>query len=59
VSDVHDGRDDDQLLEALGAAINARRAVPAKFVQTAMATYTWHDIDAELELLSRSVPGAG
>jgi hypothetical protein len=59
VGDVHDDLDDDQLIEALGAAINARRAVPVTFVQTATAAYTWHDIDAELELLSGAPPGAG
>ena len=56
---MHDDLDDDQLIEALGAAINARRAVPVTFVQTASAAYTWHDIDAELELLSGAPPGAG
>jgi hypothetical protein len=58
MSHVHDGLDDVQLLEALGAAISARRAVPPKFVQTATAAYAWHDIDADLALLSRSPPDA-
>ena len=57
MSDVHDGLDDERLLEALRAAINARRAVPVKFVQTATAAYAWHDSDAGLAVLSRSPPG--
>ena len=56
---MHDDVDDNQLIEALAAAINARRAVPVTFVQVAAAAYTWHDIDADLELLSGSPPGAG
>ena len=55
---MHDGLDDDQLLEALCAAIRARHAVPAEFVQAATAAYARHDIGADLVLLSRSPPHA-
>ena len=58
MSHVHDGLDDDQLLEALCAAIRARHAVPAEFVQAATAAYARHDIGADLVLLSRSPPPA-
>jgi hypothetical protein len=47
MSHVHDGLNDDQLLEELDAAISTRRAVPAEFVQTATDAYARHQIDAE------------
>ena len=44
--------DDDQLLMALGAALKAREAVPARFTETAKNAYAWHNIDAELAELT-------
>jgi len=55
-SHVHDVLDDDQLLGALGAAMSARRTVPARYVQMATNAYAWHNIDAELARLSHD-PG--
>jgi hypothetical protein len=44
--------DDDQLLAALDEALRAEHAVPRAFVEAGKATYTWHDIDAELAALT-------
>ena len=46
------GWDDEQLLTALSEAIKARQAVPSWFVETAKNAYAWHNIDAELALLT-------
>ncbi|HEX3514895.1 MAG TPA: hypothetical protein VHT26_12930 [Trebonia sp.] len=40
--------DDDTLLAALRAAIEARAAVPDAFVEAGRNAYAWHNIDAEL-----------
>ena len=45
-------RDDDELLAALGAAIQAREEVPEWFVETGKNAYAWHNIDAELARLT-------
>lgn len=42
--------DDDQLLSALKVALDSE--VPARFVETAKATFTWRDVDAELAALT-------
>jgi len=42
--------DDDQLLSALKVAL--ADDMPARFVDTAKASFTWRDIDAELAALS-------
>jgi len=48
-----DGWDDDeQFLAALGEAMKARQAVPEWFVETGKNAYAWHNIDAELALLT-------
>ena len=49
-----DGRDwdDEQLLAALSKAMRARREVPEWFVETGKNAYAWHNIDAELALLT-------
>jgi len=48
-----DGWDDDeQFLVALGEAMKARQAVPEWFVETGKNAYAWHNIDAELALLT-------
>ena len=44
--------DDEQLLAALGEAIEARAAVPSWFVETGKNAYAWHNIDAELAQLT-------
>jgi hypothetical protein len=44
--------DEDLLLAALRAAVEARAAVPAAFVEAGKNVYTWHDIDAELATLA-------
>jgi hypothetical protein len=49
---VRESWDDDQLLAALGEAIRARQAVPDAFVEMAKGAYAWHNIDAELALLT-------
>jgi hypothetical protein len=49
---VSNSLDEGQLLAALRAAIEARAAVPAAFVEAARNAYTWHNIDAELASLS-------
>jgi len=45
-------RDDDELLGALGEAIQAREEVPEWFVETGKNAYAWHNIDAELARLT-------
>lgn len=43
---------DDDLLCTLRRAMNARRDVPADFVQAARGAYAWHNIDQELAQLT-------
>ena len=45
-------RDDDELLAALGEAIQAREEVPEWFIETGKNAYAWHNIDAELARLT-------
>ena len=45
-------RDDDELLAALGEAIQAWEEVPEWFVETGKNAYAWHNIDAELARLT-------
>jgi hypothetical protein len=52
VSGMAEGWDDEQLLDALRAAMRARQAVPPKFIDTARNVFTWHDVDAELAQLT-------
>jgi hypothetical protein len=52
VSQVRDGWDEEQLLDALREAMRARQAVPARFVEVAKGAYAWHNIDAELAQLT-------
>jgi hypothetical protein len=47
-----DERDDEQLLEDLRQSLRARRTVPPAFIQAAQNAYAWHNIDAELALLT-------
>ena len=47
-----DSLDHGQLLAALRAAVEARAAVPAAFVEAGKNAYAWHNIDAELASLS-------
>jgi hypothetical protein len=49
---VNNSLDDGPLLAALRAAIEARAAVPAAFVEAGRNTYAWHNIDTELASLS-------
>jgi hypothetical protein len=49
---VHEGWDDERLMEALLGAVRARQAVPPWFVETAKSAYAWHNIDAELAQLT-------
>ena len=49
---MRSGRDDEQLLAALGQAARARQAVPSWFVQAGKSAFAWHDIDAELAELT-------
>jgi len=49
---VRDGRDEEQLFDALRAAMRARQAVPERFVEAAKSSYAWHNIDAELAQLT-------
>jgi hypothetical protein len=49
---VSDSMDEGQLMAALRAAVEARAAVPAAFVEAGKNAYTWHDIDAELASLA-------
>ncbi len=44
--------DDEQLLAALRAAMNARQAVPDRFTEMGKNAYAWHNIDAELAQLT-------
>jgi hypothetical protein len=44
--------DDDRLLAALGEALRADTRVPRSFLDTAKATFAWHNIDAELAALT-------
>jgi hypothetical protein len=43
---------DDDLLGMLREAVNAREAVPARFIETAKSAFAWHNIDAELAQLT-------
>jgi hypothetical protein len=56
-SNVPDGRDDDELLGALGEAMRTRRSVPEWFVETGKNAYAWHNIDAELAQLTYDSAG--
>jgi hypothetical protein len=49
---VNNSQDDSTLIAALRAAVEARAAVPAAFVEAGRSAYAWHDIDAELASLS-------
>jgi hypothetical protein len=49
---VNKGQDDDMLLAALRAAVEARAAVPDGFIAAGRNAYAWHNIDAELARLS-------
>lgn len=49
---MHNARDDDNLLEALRAAMKARSQVPPELVRAAKDIYAWHTIDAELAALT-------
>ena len=49
---MRNGWDDEQLLEALREAMEARQAVPAWFVTMGKNAYAWHNIDAELAQLT-------
>jgi len=49
---VRDGWDDEQLMAALRESMRARRAVPDWFLETGRSAYAWHNIDAELALLT-------
>jgi hypothetical protein len=44
--------DDDNLLAAVKVALESTEEVPARFIQTARASFAWHDIDAELAALT-------
>jgi hypothetical protein len=52
VAGMAESWDDEQLLDALRAAIRARQAVPPKFIDTARNVFAWHDVDAELAQLT-------
>ena len=43
---------DDDLLEMLRKATQARETVPAHFIETAKSAFAWHNIDAELAQLT-------
>jgi hypothetical protein len=49
---VNNSLDQGALLAALRAAIEARAAVPAAFVEAGKNAYAWHNIDAELARLA-------
>jgi hypothetical protein len=49
---VSNSLDDGPLLAALRAAIEARAAVPAAFIEAGRNAYAWHNITAELAGLS-------
>jgi hypothetical protein len=44
--------DDDRLLEAVGEADLAARAVPPEFVRAGKALFTWREVNAELAALT-------
>ena len=44
--------DDDQLLSAVKTALATADEVPKRFVEIGKASFTWHDIDAELTALT-------
>ena len=44
--------DDEELLAALRAAMEARQAVPDRFIEMGKNAYAWHNIDAELAQLT-------
>ena len=44
--------DDEQLLAALTASIQARQAVPPEFIDAGKNAFAWHNIDAELAQLT-------
>jgi hypothetical protein len=52
VNEVRESWDDDQLLAALREAMQARRAVSPKFIETGRNAYAWHNVDAELAQLT-------
>jgi hypothetical protein len=43
---------DDELMTALGDALRAARKVPPDFIETAKASYAWHNVDVELAALT-------
>ena len=45
-------KDDDQLLAALGVALRSERTVPAGFISTGKAAFSWRGIGAELAALT-------
>jgi hypothetical protein len=51
VSHVRESWDDD-LLDMLREAVNAREAVPPHFIETAKSSFAWRNIDAELAQLT-------
>jgi hypothetical protein len=52
-------KDDDQLLAALGAALRSERGVPAEFIATGKAAFSWRGIDAEPATFSCDPPLEG
>lgn len=44
--------DDDGLMIALDDALRAAREVPPDFIETAKASYAWHNVDVELAALT-------
>jgi len=44
--------DDDHLVAAINEAFRAEREVPRAFIEAGQATFTWHNIDAELAALT-------
>jgi hypothetical protein len=44
--------DDQELLDALKAALSAWRSVPPGFIEAGQNAYAWHNIDAELAQLT-------
>jgi hypothetical protein len=49
---VSNSLDDGTLIAALRAAVGARAAVPAAFIEAGRNAYAWHNIDAELASLA-------
>jgi hypothetical protein len=43
--------DDAELLQMLGAALGAAKAVPREFVEAGKGAFAWRDVDAELAAL--------